>query len=32
MTMCGSISLDLAQHFIERWNEVKRRKVRAPMV
>ncbi|OAX38224.1 phospholipase D/nuclease [Rhizopogon vinicolor AM-OR11-026] len=26
MTMCGSISLDLSQHFIERWNEVKRRK------
>ncbi|OJA19475.1 hypothetical protein AZE42_04918 [Rhizopogon vesiculosus] len=28
MTLCGSISLDLSQHFIERWNEVKRRKYR----
>ncbi|KAG2106164.1 uncharacterized protein F5147DRAFT_701272 [Suillus discolor] len=28
MTICGSVCLDLSQHFIERWNEVKRRKVR----
>ncbi|KAG1734909.1 uncharacterized protein EDB91DRAFT_1056622 [Suillus paluster] len=26
MTMCGSVCLDLSQHFVERWNEVKRRK------
>ncbi|KAG2355827.1 hypothetical protein BDR07DRAFT_1473986 [Suillus spraguei] len=26
MTLCGSICLDLSQHFVERWNEVKRRK------
>ncbi|KAG2131140.1 hypothetical protein BD769DRAFT_1452087 [Suillus cothurnatus] len=30
MTICGSVCLDLSQHFIERWNEVKRRKVRVP--
>ncbi|KAF9810816.1 hypothetical protein IEO21_06796 [Rhodonia placenta] len=28
MTLCGPVVLDLAQHFVERWNEVKRRKVR----
>lgn len=28
MTMCGSICLDLCQHFVERWNEIKRRKYR----
>lgn len=28
MTICGSVCLDLSQHFIERWNEVKRRKYR----
>lgn len=27
MTACGSVVLDICQHFIERWNEVKRRKV-----
>jgi phospholipase D1/2 len=26
MTACGSVVLDICQHFIERWNEVKRRK------
>ncbi|EGN97561.1 hypothetical protein SERLA73DRAFT_169861 [Serpula lacrymans var. lacrymans S7.3] len=26
MTICGSVVLDLCQHFVERWNEVKRRK------
>lgn len=28
MTLCGSVCLDLSQHFVERWNEVKRRKYR----
>ncbi|PSS38102.1 hypothetical protein PHLCEN_2v82 [Hermanssonia centrifuga] len=27
MTLCGSVVLDIVQHFVERWNEVKRRKV-----
>ena len=26
MTMTGPVVLDIAQHFIERWNEVKARK------
>ncbi|KIJ62481.1 hypothetical protein HYDPIDRAFT_30440 [Hydnomerulius pinastri MD-312] len=26
MTICGSVVLDICQHFVERWNEVKRRK------
>jgi len=26
MTLCGSVVLDLVQHFTERWNEIKRRK------
>ncbi|KAI0933193.1 hypothetical protein AcV7_004734 [Taiwanofungus camphoratus] len=25
-TLCGPIVLDLVQHFVERWNEIKRRK------
>jgi len=29
MTICGSVVLDICQHFVERWNEIKRRKVRA---
>ena len=28
MTICGSVVLDICQHFVERWNEIKRRKVR----
>ncbi|KAG9312443.1 hypothetical protein JVU11DRAFT_6827 [Chiua virens] len=28
MTICGSVVLDLCQHFVERWNEIKRRKYR----
>ncbi|KAF9244484.1 hypothetical protein BU15DRAFT_85872 [Melanogaster broomeanus] len=27
MTICGSVVLDICQHFVERWNEIKRRKV-----
>ena len=27
MTLCGNAVLDIAQHFVERWNEVKKRKV-----
>ena len=27
MTLAGTAVLDIAQHFIERWNEVKKRKV-----
>lgn len=27
MTLCGPTVLDLSQHFVERWNEVKKRKV-----
>ena len=27
MTINGPVVLDIAQHFIERWNEVKKRKV-----
>ncbi|KAG6372484.1 hypothetical protein JVT61DRAFT_7587 [Boletus reticuloceps] len=26
MTICGSVVLDICQHFVERWNEIKRRK------
>lgn len=32
MTVCGSVVLDICQHFVERWNEVKRRKVRVKLV
>ncbi|KAJ3482521.1 hypothetical protein NLI96_g6930 [Meripilus lineatus] len=28
MTLCGPVVLDLAQHFVERWNEIKKRKYR----
>jgi phospholipase D1/2 len=28
MTLAGPSTLDIAQHFIERWNEVKKRKYR----
>ncbi|KAI9454792.1 hypothetical protein HD554DRAFT_2198903 [Boletus coccyginus] len=28
MTICGSVVLDICQHFVERWNEIKRRKYR----
>ena len=27
MTICGSVVLDIVQHFVERWNEIKKRKV-----
>jgi phospholipase D1/2 len=27
MTIEGAVVLDIVQHFVERWNEVKRRKV-----
>ena len=27
MTIYGSAVLDISQHFIERWNEIKKRKV-----
>jgi phospholipase D1/2 len=27
MTINGPVVLDIAQHFIERWNEIKKRKV-----
>ena len=26
MTIAGDVVLDIVQHFIERWNEVKKRK------
>ena len=29
MTIDGPVVLDIVQHFVERWNEVKRRKVRS---
>ncbi|KIN99261.1 hypothetical protein M404DRAFT_155707 [Pisolithus tinctorius Marx 270] len=28
MTICGTVVLDICQHFVERWNEIKKRKVR----
>ncbi|EKM74848.1 hypothetical protein AGABI1DRAFT_132820 [Agaricus bisporus var. burnettii JB137-S8] len=28
MTFCGPVVLDVCQHFIERWNEIKKRKYR----
>lgn len=31
MTICGSVVLDICQHFVERWNEIKRRKVRVAL-
>jgi hypothetical protein len=27
MTLVGPVVLDIVQHFIERWNEIKKRKV-----
>jgi hypothetical protein len=27
MTFCGPVVLDVCQHFVERWNEIKKRKV-----
>jgi len=27
MTLEGPVVLDIAQHFVERWNEIKKRKV-----
>lgn len=27
MTLTGDVVLDIVQHFVERWNEVKKRKV-----
>ena len=27
MTLSGPVVLDIVQHFVERWNEVKKRKV-----
>lgn len=31
MTLTGEVVLDVAQHFVERWNEVKKRKVTPSM-
>ena len=31
MTICGTVVLDICQHFIERWNEIKKRKVMSSM-
>ena len=28
MTLVGPCVLDVVQHFVERWNEIKKRKVR----
>jgi hypothetical protein len=28
MTLVGPVVLDIVQHFVERWNEIKKRKVR----
>ncbi|GJE90640.1 phospholipase D [Phanerochaete sordida] len=28
MTLCGPVVLDIVQHFVERWNEIKKRKYR----
>lgn len=28
MTFVGPVVLDVCQHFVERWNEIKKRKVR----
>ena len=28
MTLVGPVVLDIVQHFTERWNEIKKRKVR----
>jgi phospholipase D1/2 len=28
MTLCGPSVLDIVQHFVERWNEIKKRKYR----
>ena len=30
MTMYGNVVLDISQHFVERWNEIKKRKVYYP--
>jgi phosphatidylserine/phosphatidylglycerophosphate/cardiolipin synthase-like enzyme len=27
MTLYGDVVLDISQHFVERWNEIKKRKV-----
>lgn len=27
MTLVGPVVLDIVQHFVERWNEIKKRKV-----
>ena len=27
MTLCGPVVLDIVQHYVERWNEIKKRKV-----
>jgi phospholipase D1/2 len=27
MTLYGNVVLDISQHFVERWNEIKKRKV-----
>lgn len=27
MTLAGDVVLDIVQHFVERWNEIKKRKV-----
>jgi phospholipase D1/2 len=29
MTLAGPAVLDIVQHFVERWNEIKKRKVRS---
>ena len=30
MTIYGNVVLDISQHFVERWNEIKKRKVYYP--
>jgi len=29
MTLTGPVVLDIVQHFVERWNEIKKRKYRS---
>ena len=32
MTLTGEVVLDIVQHFTERWNEIKKRKVSIPSI
>lgn len=32
MTLAGPVVLDIVQHFTERWNEIKKRKVRLQLL